>query len=48
MLTDNSFDADYFLEVQRICEENIVIGGYRLASKLIEIYDIIVKNEQSY
>lgn len=27
------------------CEENLAIGGYRLGSKLIEIYDKILENE---
>ncbi|CAD8123975.1 unnamed protein product [Paramecium sonneborni] len=41
----NTFNSDYEIQAIEFCQENLAIGGYRLAAKLIEIYDTILQNE---
>ncbi|CAD8106344.1 unnamed protein product [Paramecium primaurelia] len=41
----NTYNSDYEKQAIEFCQENLAIGGYRLASKLIEIYDQILQNE---
>ncbi|CAK64822.1 unnamed protein product (macronuclear) [Paramecium tetraurelia] len=41
----NNYNKDYVKQAQEFCEENLAIGGYRLAQKLIDIYDQILSNE---
>ena len=45
--TSNLYNSEYEKEEIACCEENLAIGGYRLAKKLIEIYDQILVNEKN-
>jgi hypothetical protein len=45
--SSNLYNSDYEKQAIEFCEENLAIGGYRLAKKLIEIYDQILLNERN-
>lgn len=46
LTVSNAYNKTYTEQAASFCEENLVIGGYRLAAKLTEIYDIILANEK--
>ncbi|CAD8206662.1 unnamed protein product [Paramecium octaurelia] len=43
--SSNNFNKNYVEQAKQFCENNLAVGGYRLANKLIEIFDIILLNE---